>query len=182
MLVGLFPVGNMGYDGIEGPIVEPTDNPAYGMGNRVVGFNVWHGSDPSNPRGWDKNGADRRFKTDMAGLAVAAVLDARFTGECLQLLRVHTKHRGKHMYARARADTFTHTDAQIRAHLHAHTNSPKGSAPAGIMARPLPPQKKGNAYMHSIVTNMTCTISVFFGGVDGLIGSLAWHAHGFVTI
>ena len=41
---------------------------------------MWHGSDPSSPKGWDKNGADRRFKTDMAGLAVAAVLDARFTG------------------------------------------------------------------------------------------------------
>ena len=59
--------GNMGYDGIEGPIVEPTPgNAAYGMGGKVVGFNIWHGSDPSKPRGWDKNGADRRFKTDMA--------------------------------------------------------------------------------------------------------------------
>ena len=79
--VALFPTGNMGYDGIEGPIVQPTPgNAAYGLGGKVVGFNIWHGSDPAKPRGWDKNGANRRFKTDMAGIAFNPVLAPRFTG------------------------------------------------------------------------------------------------------
>lgn len=83
-----------------GPIVEPTDSRAYGLGGKVVGFNIWHGSDPKKPRGmyqkeetknthysfmclivgWDKNGADRKFKGDMAGIAFNAVLDPHFTG------------------------------------------------------------------------------------------------------
>eukprot|EP00040_Diaphanoeca_grandis_P033923 m.208633 g.208633 ORF g.208633 m.208633 type:complete len:431 (+) comp33016_c0_seq2:252-1544(+) len=81
MHVALFPTGNMGYDGIEGPIVKPnTNDDGRSLQGRVVGFNVWHGSDPKNPKGWDKNGAGRRFKGDMAGLAFNAALTPHFTG------------------------------------------------------------------------------------------------------
>lgn len=69
----LFPTGNMGYDGIEGPIVKNShvdgtenglkDATARGaddvLPGRVVGFNAWHGSKLNAPRGWDKNGAPR---------------------------------------------------------------------------------------------------------------------------
>lgn len=81
--VGLFPVGNMGYDGIEGPIVQPPDPDEaylYGLGGKVVGFNIWHGSDPKFPTGWDKAGAPRKYKADMAGIAFNAVLAPKFTG------------------------------------------------------------------------------------------------------
>ena len=46
----------------------------------MTGFNSWHGSTLENPKGWDKNGNDRRFKVDMAGIAFNAVLTPRFTG------------------------------------------------------------------------------------------------------
>eukprot|EP00041_Stephanoeca_diplocostata_P013683 m.241866 g.241866 ORF g.241866 m.241866 type:complete len:442 (+) comp19428_c0_seq1:319-1644(+) len=97
----LFPTGNMGYDGIEGPIVKTpatavrdethtrqkdstasvdASSASDTLPGRVVGFNAWHGSKLNAPRGWDKNGAPRRFKVDMAGIAFSAVLAPRFTG------------------------------------------------------------------------------------------------------
>lgn len=76
--VGLFPTGNMGFDGIEGPLVKASHDT--GLGGRVTGFNSWHGSDPTKPKGWDKNGADRRFKMDMAGIAFNAMMVPYFTG------------------------------------------------------------------------------------------------------
>ena len=44
MRLALFPTGNMGYDGIEGPLVtpEPTD-PIDSLQGRLTGFNIWHG-------------------------------------------------------------------------------------------------------------------------------------------
>mmetsp|Transcript_3610 Transcript_3610/g.8959 ORF Transcript_3610/g.8959 Transcript_3610/m.8959 type:complete len:427 (-) Transcript_3610:102-1382(-) len=81
MRVALFPTGNMGYDGIEGPLVAPAqDDPPGSLRGRLTGFNVWHGSDPVSPRGWDKVGAARKFPGDMAGLAFNAVMQPKFTG------------------------------------------------------------------------------------------------------
>lgn len=101
--VFLFPTGNMGYDGIEGPIVRydskqfnSTDTAGGvtrdingSLGSKanleipighVVGFNAWHGSKLNNPQRWDKNGAPRRFKVDMAGIAFSTIVAPTFTG------------------------------------------------------------------------------------------------------
>ena len=69
------------YDGIEGPrVASAPDDIAGSLGGRLTGFNIWHGSDSDNPRGWDKVGSDRKFPGDMAGLAFSAVLQPKFTG------------------------------------------------------------------------------------------------------
>ena len=60
--------------------LQPRSTRACSLQGRVTGFNSWHGSTLENPKGWDKNGNDRRFKVDMAGIAFNAVLTPRFTG------------------------------------------------------------------------------------------------------